>query len=166
MIRRKAALAEKRPLHRTIGLIFRVGGHPPVLIFAFLKGLPGEIDVPGHYQKAGEIDFTTRCLAFVFGESGALLARARLWSVALTRWCEKISCTVAIAAGAQESTGRAFADQAILFCRPAIGAKAGIRIRRALNFGRDPPLADLAKAVLDLVAAPPVAITTTGSEAR
>jgi hypothetical protein len=47
------------------------------LIFAFSRGLaPGEIDVFGHYQKAGEKDFTTRCLALVFGESGALLAKA------------------------------------------------------------------------------------------
>jgi hypothetical protein len=31
----------------------------------------GEIDVPTRYQKQGRIDFTTRCLAFLFGESGA-----------------------------------------------------------------------------------------------
>jgi hypothetical protein len=45
--------------------------HPPILFLLCSRELFGEIDVPARYQKAGRIDFTTRCLAFVFGESGA-----------------------------------------------------------------------------------------------
>jgi hypothetical protein len=44
------------------------------------RELFGEIDVPARYQKAGRIDFTTRCLAFVFGESGACSAVSQLVS--------------------------------------------------------------------------------------
>jgi hypothetical protein len=40
---------------------------------------------PSRYQKAGQIGFTTRCLAFVFGESWAPFERRCFWWAALTR---------------------------------------------------------------------------------
>ena len=57
-----------------------------------------------HYQKAGEIDFTTRCLALLFGESWAF-ARGRGFGQRRLRSGAEMFMQVAVAAGVQEFVG-------------------------------------------------------------